>query len=208
MINIGFVADFLEDYLNIAVTNWWVVVVGLVVYGIAVILSLTSYIFYSIGLCSMARRRGVRGAWMAWFPILNMWLLGSISDQYLYVVKGKEVTRRKTLLALNLWLIGLGIVLAVLAFLAGFSMGMGMPTHEGLIGIAIAAALVWLAMLILAIVMTVHQYIALYHLYYSATPDSGVALLVLSIFFNLVIPFAVFAVRKKENGMPPRREVA
>ena len=59
--------------------------------------SLVCYVLQSYGLYTIANRRGIRNSWLAWVPVGNMWILGSISDQYQYVAKGKVKNRRKLL---------------------------------------------------------------------------------------------------------------
>ena len=49
------------------------------------------YVFLSIGMYSIAKHRGIHKAWFAWFPVLRMWLLGCISDQYREVAKGQII---------------------------------------------------------------------------------------------------------------------
>ena len=44
---------------------------------------------------------GIRHAWLAWVPIGNNWILGSLSDQYRYLVKGKICRKRVILPALS-----------------------------------------------------------------------------------------------------------
>ena len=70
-------------------------------FGIAV------YVLRALGIYSIAKRRGINHPWMSWVPVLDLWVLGCISDQYQYVVKGKVKNKRK-------WLLGLNIVLAVI----------------------------------------------------------------------------------------------
>ena len=60
--------------------------------------SVASYILYSMGLYTIANRRGIHNGWLAWLPVGDAWILGSISDQYQYVVKGKIRNRRKVML--------------------------------------------------------------------------------------------------------------
>ena len=60
-------------------------------------------------------------------------------------------------------------------------------------------------MQIVAIVLSVFQYIAHYDLYASCDPEHKVLFTVLSILLPVTQPFFVFACRKKEYGMPPRK---
>ena len=64
--------------------------------------SIAAYVLTSLAIYTVARRRGLNNPWLAWIPIINWWLLGSLSDQYQYVVKGKNTSRRKWLLVLNI----------------------------------------------------------------------------------------------------------
>ena len=43
---------------------------------------IAAYVLTSLALYAIAERRGLKNAWMAWLPVLNLWILGSISDQY------------------------------------------------------------------------------------------------------------------------------
>ena len=138
-------------------------------------------------------------------PVAYSWILGSISDQYQYVVQGKIRNYRKILLALavvSFFFSGAGVLLmanwgTVLVALQGeFSF----LHHE--VGQAAAATVAGLS----AAGLVVYQYISLYDLYQSCNPGNSVAFLVLSAVFPFLASFFLFADRKKERGMPPRRE--
>ena len=65
-------------------------------------ISIVSYVLGSVGFYRIAKRRGIHHAWLAWVPVGNGWLLGSISDHYQYVAKHKVTKRRTVLLILQL----------------------------------------------------------------------------------------------------------
>ena len=71
------------------------------------------YIVRSASLYKIARRRGLRGAWLAWVPVCCNWVLGSVADQYQYVVKGRIKNRRLPLLLLGAAVTALGTVTSV-----------------------------------------------------------------------------------------------
>ncbi len=54
-----------------------------------------TYVLQALSLYSIAKRRGIGKPWLSWIPVANTWILGSISDQYQYVVKGKVRNKRK-----------------------------------------------------------------------------------------------------------------
>ena len=174
-----------------------ILVIGLIVLAVAAV----SYILGSIGNYTIAKRRGIRNAWLAWIPIAKLWITGCISDQYQYVVKGDTKNRRKILLIL-------GIANAVVSGgLQGASRALMFAGSEeaavaggalALIGGLIGAGV--------GITMLVFYYMSMYDLYTSCNPQNNVLLLVLSIIFQVTEPFFVFFNRKRDDGMPPRRE--
>lgn len=187
-----------------------IILVHLAIFVFAALLGLISYLFHSIGLYKIAKRRGIRHAWLAWFALGNMWILGSVSDQFRYVVKGKVCNRRKTLLWLTVAMIALVILLefcvAVLQYplLAGIYEAGNWRVFMPYI---IAAGVLAIAVFVISIVAVVFEYIAYYDLFFSSNPDNATAFLVLGILFPVTLPFFVFSQRKRDYGMPPRKPV-
>lgn len=158
------------------------------------------YVLYSLGMYTIAQRRGIRHPWLAWVPLGNIWILGSISDQYQYLAKGKIKNRRKVLLGLYI-----ALLLACFVWIIGLMV-------SAIAGTEIAAIL-WMLLGMLgvfgvAIVVLVLEYMALYDLFQSCQPSNATLYLVLAILFNVTLPFFVFACRKKDLGMPPRKQPA
>ena len=71
---------------------------GLLVAFVVLACFVVMYVFQSIGLYTIAKRRGIANPGLAWVPVAYSWILGSVSDQYQYVVRGKVCNRRKILL--------------------------------------------------------------------------------------------------------------
>ena len=187
--------------------------------------SIAMYVLQALGMYRIANRRGIPNPWLAWIPVAQMWTLGSISDQYQYVAKGKVKNRRKILLGLQIAMAVCGILIVVMAILftasavqteltemsVNMDMGLNIEVSNadidmGGVGAVIGMVVVYLAMFAIAIVMMVFTYIACYDLFASCHPDNAAMFLVLSIFFNVTLPFFIFAVRNKDLGMPPRRQ--
>ena len=171
---------------------------GLVLLAVLAVGILT-YVFRSIGLYTIAKRRGIRNPWMAWVPLLHVWTIGSISDQYQYVVKGRVKNKRTLLLVMYCVTYAVSISVNVLNVVYTWSASAGD-------GIWVAAMVLSLVNLVVALVAAVFYYIAMYDLYTSVSPANNVLFLVLSIVFQITEPFFVFFNRKKDGGMPPRRE--
>lgn len=193
--------DVLEEIEPIAIG---VLIAVLVIYLLLLVFAIVSYVFSSAGMYAIAKRRGIHHPGLAWVPIANTWILGSISDQYQFVAKGKVRSRRKLLLTLNIIIAALPAVMSISSTTAALmsldSLGSAVATTLAIAGI------IWFALVVLAIVNAVFTYIAYYDLYSSCDPNNAVAFLVLSIFISATQPFFVFACRKKDRGMPPRKE--
>lgn len=174
-------------------------VLVLVIWLVMLAFCVVSYVLLARGLQVIARRRGIRKPWLAWIPVVQAWTLGSISDQYQYVVKGKIRSRRKVLLGLS---IAIAAAVAV-TDVVGIVMTSG---HMNETAGILLFLLFWLCTFGTGIVYAVFFYIALYDLYVSCDPGNGVLYLVLSIVLNVTQPFFVFACRKKDLGMPRRKE--
>lgn len=175
--------------------------------GVWVIFAIVCYVLYSLGLYTMAKRRGIHCYGLAWVPVANLWILGSISDQYKYVTAGKNQKRRGILLGLNIALIVLmaSIMIFVIQQSVSLAFRYGDSVPEAQIVQLIGGMLIfWVLTAAVSITMMVFEYITLYNLYHSAIPEDATLFLVLSIFFGVTIPFFVFACRKKDGGMPQR----
>ena len=181
----------------------------------SLLLGLAAYVLRAIGVYTIAKRRCIRHPWFAWVPVVDVFLLGCISDQYRYVVKGQNKNKRTVLLVLSIGqklmsgvviggFVGM-MVNAVQGVMAGASEEMLLDSlMPSMIGMMSAS----MPMLILAIVTAVFRYMALYDLYTSCTPDNNVLFLVLSIFFAVTEPAFIFFSRNKDGGMPPRKDAA
>lgn len=186
--------------------------------GVSSTLGLIGYVLSSLAIYTIAQRRGIKKAWLAWVPVLNVWILGSISDQYRYVVKEQVKSKRKILLALNLanFVLSVSVLVRIVATVVSFvSAGMRGASDEALARTLINGILVSLTMslplLALSIAAFVLRAMALYDLYGSCEPDNSVLYLVLSLIpgINQVAqPLFLFLCREKDGGMPPRREEA
>lgn len=175
------------------------------VYGLimlfAVAFSIATYVLHSLGLYTIAQRRRIRKPWLAWIPVGNLWLLGSISDQYQHMAKGKATGRRKILL-------GLSIAAVVLYFIWLFWIAVGALMGIGGAVTVLLMLLGLLAFFAIVIALAVFEYICYYDLYRSCERNNGVLYLILSIVFSAVMPFLVFACRNKDDGMPIRKQPA
>lgn len=175
------------------------VVLGILLVILAVILvaSLAFWIIQSVGLHTLAKRRGIRNAWLAWLPVGNYWILGSIADQYQHLVQGKITSRRKIMLILS----SVGIVMSLINNVLSISQTMMAASGEDTAVLAIFSLIPAVLTIGVGIASMVYWYICGYDLYRSCNPDNAVIFLVLGIILPVTEPFFVFSCRKKDLGM-------
>lgn len=182
------------------------------IYALVGIYAIAAYIMGSLGNYTIANRRGIKHPWLAWIPYGNLWILGSIADQYQFVSMGQVKNRRKVLVGLQiantvvaLAIFGMYIKLIVdILITAGGDIERVDPVSGGMI--ILVMLLLCLAVWVLSIILMVFRYISLYNLFASCNPNTKVAFILLSILLSFIEPFLVFACRNKDLGMPPRRE--
>lgn len=165
--------------------------------GVVPLCSLAIYVFTALSLYTIAKRRGIACPWLAWVPVANLWLIGSLSDQYRYLTRGQLKHKRIVLLILKA---------VTLAFTGGL-----VGSVIWLIGAkASPASVITLLVMVLldgaaAIALSVISFMALYDVYASCDPENATVYLVLTIFFKVLKPIFLFLSRDKDGGMPPRK---
>lgn len=182
-------------------------------YLLSVGLGIACYVLRSLGLHSIAKRRGIAHPWLAWLPVADMWIVGSISDQYRYVTRGQIRNKRKSLVILQALMLVLIFALIVASFVGimGMQADSMTATEEVLmtrgLSLILWFLLGWLAIFGVAIAAFIIHCMAMYDVYTSVNPPYSVAFLVLGIIFNFTEPFFIFFNRKKDGGMPPRCDI-
>ena len=183
-------------------------------YGLLLLGGIGLYVLQALGMYTLAQRRGIRQGWMAWVPVLSLWTLGSLSDQYQYVVKRRFRSRRKWLLILSAAGAVLGMVFSGLYTAGVVSALMGLPQIQDYQEflymfryqpVLVAAAGVWALTAAVQVLLTLLRWGCLYDVYASCRPEKKVLYLVLSILLPVTVPFFLFTCREKDGGMPPRK---
>ena len=176
------------------------------------LIGIATYVLSALGLYTIAKRRGLNHPWLAWIPVASAWIVGSLSDQYRYVVNGENKSKRKVLLTLNIITAVLSAVIIVCAIVAVAQAIVGVAGNVSedamlsmILGPVLSVAGLALPLAGVAIAYAVIYYMALYDIFKSLDPNNCVLFLVLSIVFSVTEPFFLFFNRNKDGGMPPRR---
>ncbi len=164
------------------------------------ILNIIPFLLTAIGYFCIARRRKIRRAWLSFVPVVNLWVLGAISDQFQQRLHGK--TRR-----LRVWLPVAGV--AAMALIAGFFAGMmamltalegDFESAQGAAGIIMAIMVVSLLTVGVFTAFKAFRFVVLFDLYRSSLVRHSLIFLLLSIFSAVTEPFLIFYCRNKDYG--------
>lgn len=200
-------AYYVEDFLSSGA-----LVANLIANAFGSLWGVALYVLTAMGLYTIAKRRAINKAWLAWVPVVNCWLVGCISDQYRYVVKGQVKSKRKSLLILTI--IQMALILAFIGamtvtIVSGANTAMAVTGYSRVLESILVPAIVTLGLLLplagVAIAKAVIYYMAMYDLYTSCSPENNVLFLVMSIIFRVTEPFFIFFNRNNDKGMPPRK---
>lgn len=185
------------------------VLLGIILF--ALMIGILTYVLTAAGMHQIAKRRGIQNPWLAWIPVADLWILGSISDQYQYLVKGKNTKHRFILVILYVVMFvtsslqsfsSLGTMISETSAMTGNGAGFDETVTITMGLITLGLAFVTLAA---SIVQVIFRYIALYNLYASCKPQQKDVFLVVGILINITEPFFIFSCRKHDGGMPPRK---
>lgn len=193
--------------------------------GVAVLV----YILKALALYTIAKRRNIKKPWLVWIPVVNVWILGSVSDQYQYVVKRQVKNKRKVLLGLNIAMAAIGsvvLIAAVWLFAVLLLTIISVPTmldpetlvsnlmyYAGtnvvLLNLIGLAGILAIPLAVVSVIQTVYFYMALYDVFRSCEPKNSTLYLVLSLVGNVVVDgaYCIFLMlcKDKDLGMPPRK---
>lgn len=186
------------------------VVAGIVLMILALVLvaGLILAVLSALALYTIAKRREIANPWLAWIPLGQAWILGSISDQYQFVRWGRFQNRRKVLLGLGIASMVLSIGFAAFSRTSVVVSGGSESLYRYSYGYSenLISVLYQVALIGISIATAVFHYICLYNLFRSSNPRNASGFLVLSILISVTEPFLLFSNRKRDWGMPPRRE--
>jgi hypothetical protein len=176
---------------------------------ISFLVSLAVYLITAGALYTIAQRRELDKPWLAWVPVGQLCMLGTISDHYQLTARYTTTNNRKTLLWLQivmLVLLSLALLLSVDAMIQAQRMDNTAPdyinTWEHLMMDLKGVVVVALLLFVTAVLTLGAEYVALYDVYRSCDPDSSVVYLVLSIFLSITMPIFLLIVCDKDAGMP------
>ena len=179
-------------------------IVGIVVVGLAI----ASYVLSAISLMTISKRRGLDKVWLSWIPVLNGVMVGKIADDYMEKKTGEKTQFAKRLFILAIITICSGLIIGIVALLAGGSIAISAATRGGdpsavVSGISIATVVIAdIALACIAVVYYVFYYMAIFKVYRSCKPATSVPFLIISIVVTrLAEGLFLFLDRKYDDGL-------
>lgn len=188
-------------------------VVASVLSRTANLVSLVAYVLTAYSFYTIAQRRGINNPWMAWVPVLQLWILGAIADDYQRKAKNTASGKRKILLGLVIAKVAVGIGVAVMVIGAVFALlSAGYTNYDdwtdwaGVIGSFSGLILTVILLGGLGIVQKVVECFALYDVYCSCDPGNALLFVLVNVFVGITKPIFLLISHKKDGGMPSAAE--
>lgn len=173
----------------------------LAIFAVLGVLGLVSYIFQSIALTRVGRRRGIKCAWLIWIPIANSWALGALADEY-DARQGLKRRFRVLLLAV--------LLIFIVAYIVMFcSISAIEPLVENiesydideifsvLMKLVIGVYSFAIGISFIGIIYSALTYICIYKIFESLSPKRCVLHFILSIFIPLYTGICLFCLRNR-----------
>lgn len=212
--------DFIEDYFYKFIYEIessfpefrLFMTIYLAVIGVCILAVLIpNYLLTSIGYSTIAKRRGVKGYWLAWIPVAKNWVIGGIADEYDQRHLGcKRSFRIFMLIASIVNLLSTAVLFVGIAAIVPLVrnamygdemeimknvMQMSFCLEYGIMGMAFSSGL-----------FTAFYYISVYKIIESFTPKLAVLFFILSLFVGLFLPIWLVVMRKKGYPYPEELE--
>lgn len=177
----------------------YVVVVSLFAMAFAVV----TYIFEAKALSTMARSRGIAHPGLAWVPIANYWVMGSIADDYDARV-GIDKKWRSRLLTLSIITLVVALVftaaICVRAIILAES-GMLDDSAESILSFYAETSVFSLPMAALTTFFSIWEYIVIFKIFRSCRGQRiGLIFFAISLVASVAFPFLLFACRNYIDG--------
>ncbi len=177
------------------------------------ILVVLSYVFYSLGMDAISRRRGLAHPWLSWVPFISCFQLGCIVDHYKQTRIGTRGIMRWVLLVLGfinaVVICGLIVLLLLIFFqgvLGAVTVGVLFLDEGFMMALEHNAQLLGMTFLfspLLCLPYWIAKIVAQYQLFKSCRPDLAVVFLIISIILPFVTPVLIMVCKDRDDGMVP-----
>ena len=176
-------------------TAFGIIAVFIAVYLLILALVAVNYVFASIGLYKIAKRRALSHPFLAWIPIANLWIMGGIAQEYDERNGIKRNWKLALLLPMVISLVAMGVFFAFAVIMAIL---VTMVTAELLIVPFIVFYIIYFVLLISFMVYSVIYYISFFKLFESIVPHKALKYMILS--FIVPLGHGICLYRARNEG--------
>ncbi|MBR5314392.1 MAG: hypothetical protein IKU45_03140 [Clostridia bacterium] len=161
-------------------------ILAFVSYPALIGISAAEYIIQALALHRVAGKRKISNSWLAWIPIANCWILGSIVDDF-EAETGSKRKFRVILFVLALVLVAICLLtsIAIISYFIAISLNNGIPTgdEELILGIILYATI--LPVTLVAVAYGALELICTYKIHEYIYPEKSVKYIVVSLLVPL-----------------------
>ena len=190
-------AQYTNDVASTAIrteTAFGIVAIFIAVYLLILALAITNYVFASIGLYKIAKRRALPHPFLAWIPIANLWIMGGIAQEYDERKGIKRNWKLALLLPMVISLVAMGAFLVIAVIMAILT---AMVTADLLVVPMIILYVCYLAMLLSLSVYSVIYYISFFKIFESTVPEKALKYAILSLLLPLAHGICLYRARNR-----------
>lgn len=199
-------AGVYDNYYAFEETLMSVGIAILAVCGVLMLLGFVGYIFQSISLTRIGRRRGIKAPWLVWIPIARNWAIGALADEYDSRNGMKRHFRAILLVCIILCMLISSGSLASVASVGELAEDIESldfdDTFSSLVKIIVA---VYGSLIVTSLASVVHStltFICIYKIYESLSPRRCVLHFILGLFIPFYQAISLFCLRNKGYPYP------
>jgi len=192
-------AEYIVGATVILVVVYCILMLALMAYAVV------AYIFSARGISAIAKNRGIKPHWLAWIPGASMWLAGSIADHYDRTINGRDKKLRKLYIGLAIGTVAFAVICSAvyLIYIIAGSLSETIFTDETVL----IATIIYIAVCFLSLLpILITEYIIYYKIMASCVGSRAKGFIVLVIFVPYALPFLLFSMRNKMDGLTPAAE--
>ncbi len=167
-------------------------------YLVIIAYGVTSYVLQSLALYRMAKNRNINYPGLAWVPVANSWIIGSVVDHHSRI-GGIDRKWRRILLTFSI-ISAAGVFLYfILAFAVSFSFVFGSASVAGMVVILVPVLITYALATAANSLCTI---ICTYKIFEELTPVKAVKYILLTILVPLGGPICMLIASKSMIGVP------
>ena len=175
-------------------------------FWVGAVLSLVNYILTSIGLYTIAKRRGISNPFLAWIPIISCWTVGGIAEEY---DQKRSIKRNWKLAILTPKMIVALSIVSMIASCITLAMQNVFSASDILLSSGIIFFYISYTILVMSgVVASIVSYVCYFKIFESTKTEKALLYLILSMLIPMAMGICLFSCRNKgySNEQPAMSE--